>query len=56
MGIFGNLVKLAVDVAVTPLAIAKDVITLGGSITDEEAATPQKLEDIVQDAEDLFDL
>lgn len=55
MGLFGNLMKLATDMAVTPLAVAKDVVTLGGELTDEAPATPQKLGDIAQDLQDIID-
>ena len=43
MGFFGNVFDLVTDVVVTPLAIVKDVVTLGGAVTDEESATVQKL-------------
>lgn len=55
MGFFSNLAKLATDVAVTPLAVVKDVVTLSGELTDEPPATPQKLGDIVEDVQDLID-
>lgn len=55
MGFFDNIIKLATDVAVTPLAVAKDVVTLGGSLTDEDSATVEKLNDIVEDLGDLID-
>lgn len=55
MGLFGNLVKLATDVVVLPLAVAKDVVTLGGAVTDEDPATLDKLGDIVEDIEDVIE-
>lgn len=55
MGFFGNVFKLATDIVVAPIAVAKDVVTLGGALTDEEAATPQKLGDIAEDIQDLID-
>jgi len=55
MGIFGDLFKLTVDVVTTPVAIVKDVVTLGGELTDERSAVVQKLEDIKEDLDDLTD-
>lgn len=36
MKIFGQLVRTAVNVALLPVAIAKDVVTLGGMCNDAE--------------------
>lgn len=55
MGFFGSLIKTAMDVATTPLAIAKDVVTLGGAITEEESATKQKLQQLVDDWDEIRD-
>lgn len=41
--------------AVTPLAIAKDVVTLGGVVTEEESATLNQLEKIKEDLDELTD-
>lgn len=47
MGFFGSLTKLALDVIETPIAIVKDVATLGGSITEQSKSyTAKKLDDI----------
>lgn len=35
MGLFGNIVKTAVNVATLPLAVVKDVATCGGVMNDE---------------------
>ena len=32
----GSLIKSAINVAVTPIEVAKDVATLGGALTDEK--------------------
>jgi len=53
MGLFGKLIKLAINTATTPIDIAKDVVTLGGSITDEESATLAKLRKLQEDVDDL---
>lgn len=50
MGLFGNLLKVAIDVVETPIAVAKDVLTLGGSLNDQdEPYTKKKLEDLKDD-------
>ena len=36
MGLLGNIFRATVTVAVTPLAVVKDVVTLGGTLTDEK--------------------
>lgn len=51
---FGSLLKAAVGVVIeTPLAVAKDVVTLGGSITNErEPATLTALRRVAQNVND----
>ena len=50
MGFFGKLTKLALDLIETPVAIVKDVATLGGALTDKDKPyTQKKLEDIGDD-------
>jgi hypothetical protein len=52
MGLFGKIVKTAVNVATLPVAVAKDVVTLGGVSTDQKQPyTAQKLQQIKDDAE-----
>lgn len=55
MGIFGSLLKLGMDVITTPIAIVKDVATLGGAITEEKSAIAEKLEQLGDDWEELRD-
>lgn len=53
MGLFSALTKITIDVVTLPVAIAKDVVTLGGTITDQSKPyTAQKLDEIKEDAED----
>lgn len=53
MSLFGKLVNTVVNVATLPVAIAKDVITLGGVGTDRrESYTEEKLEQIKREAQD----
>lgn len=54
MGFFGKLTKLALDVIETPVAIVKDVATLGGALTDQDKSyTQKKLDDIGDDYDEL---
>ena len=55
MGLFGKLLKTAIDVATTPIDIVKDVVTLGGSITDEESALVKKAKRLQNDLEEVRD-
>jgi hypothetical protein len=50
MGLFGNLAKLAMDVIETPISVVKDVVTMGGALTDQtKPYTAQSIEDIGKD-------
>ena len=53
MGLFSAIVKIGVDLARLPVAVVKDVITLGGISTEQEKPyVAQILDDIRDDAED----
>lgn len=50
MSFFGSLGKLVMDVVETPVAIVKDVITMGGALEDKkEPYTLTKLKDMGKD-------
>ena len=52
MGLFGKLVSTAINVATLPVAVAKDVVTLGGvSTRSGRSAVVQKLEQIKEEAQ-----
>ncbi len=51
MGLFGKIVATAINVATLPYAVAKDVVTLGGTMTDQRSAIVKKLEQIKEEAE-----
>ncbi len=54
MGFFGSLTKLALDVIETPIAIVKDVATLGGTVNDKmQSYTSKKIDDIAGDYADM---
>lgn len=56
MGFLGSLTKLALDVVVTPIAVIKDVVTLGGELSDEKGSyTGRKIDDIENDFDELKD-
>ena len=56
-GILENLTKAVVGVVIeTPIALVKDVVTLGGAITDDdEPATVTALRNVVQNIEKAID-
>jgi hypothetical protein len=52
MSLFGAIVRTVVNVATLPVAIVKDVFTLGGVCTEQDKPyTAQKLEQIKEEAE-----
>jgi len=56
MGLFGKILKTGIDTLTTPVAIVKDVVTMGGSLSDEsEPYTVKKLKQIGSDLEDVYD-
>lgn len=56
MGLFGSLIKLTLDVIETPIAVVKDVATLGGSLTDQDLPyTVKKVKDIGKDFDKIKD-
>ena len=56
MSFFGKLGRLTLDLIETPVAIIKDVATMGGSLTDQdEPYTKQKLNDLQDDYDGLKD-
>lgn len=56
MSIFGKLLKTGFDIVTTPVAIAKDVVTIGGLLTDQRKPyTAQKLKQLGEDAEEIRD-
>ena len=54
MSLFGKLIRTTVNVITLPVAIVKDVVTLGGVATKGEVKpyTAEKLEKIKEEAED----
>jgi len=56
MGLLGSLLKTVIDVVETPIAMVKDVATMGGELTDQKKCyTQQKLEEISEDWSDTKD-
>lgn len=56
MGFLGKLTAAALDVALTPVDIVKDVCTLGGAIVGRDKPyTVQRLQDAVEHVEEAID-
>ena len=59
MGLLGSLLKTTIHVATTPLEVVKDVVTMGGVLTEQdEPYTVQrgkKLVDDMKEGEDEVD-
>jgi len=56
MGIIGKTFKTLIHTATTPLDVAKDIVTMGGVMTDKEKPyTAEKLSKILEDIEELSD-
>ena len=56
MGLFGKITQGFIDIALTPVDVAKDIVTLGGTSTDqEEPYTLQKAKKLKDKAEDIYD-
>lgn len=56
MSFLGSIIKTGLGVVTVPVAIVKDVATLGGSITDNgETYTGEKLRNIVKNADRAID-
>jgi len=53
MGLFDSLLKTTIHVATSPLDVVKDVVTLGGTLTDEESAICKKLKRLGDDIEEI---
>lgn len=52
MGLFGKLVATAINVATLPVAVAKDVVTMGGiSTRSGKSAIVQKLQQIKDESQ-----
>lgn len=53
MGLFGALIKTAINIVTLPVDIIKDIHTFGGAMTDQpKTYTEQKLEKIKEEASD----
>jgi len=51
MSLFSALIKVAVETIQLPLAVVKDVVTLGGSMNDNGSYVKEKLDDIKEASE-----
>ena len=56
MGLFGKLLKTTLDVATSPVAVIKDIATMGGALTDQRKPyTAQKFDQLGDDVEEIRD-
>ncbi len=53
MGLFDSLLTGAIHVITSPLDVVKDVVTLGGNLTDEESSIARKLRILGNDVDDI---
>lgn len=54
MSILGKLLKTTLDVVTSPVAVVKDIATLGGVTTDQRKPyTAQKLDQLGDDLEEI---
>ena len=53
---FGELFSAAIDIATSPIEVAKDVVTLGGVLNDKsESYTEKRLRKLKDDAEAVIE-
>jgi hypothetical protein len=48
-----SLTKITIRTAILPVAIVKDVVTMGGAITNEPSAVAKNISKTVEDLENL---
>ena len=53
MGLFDSLLRTSIHAITSPLDVVKDVVTLGGTMTDEESAIAKKLRKLGDDISDI---
>ncbi len=56
MGFLGKLTAVVIQTALTPVAVVKDVITMGGVLTDHPGTyTVKSLKDVADTLDDAID-
>ena len=56
MGLLGSLLKTTIHIVTTPVEIAKDMVTMGGVLTDQDKPyTAQRAAKLKRDIEDVDD-
>lgn len=54
MSIFGKLLKTTLDVVTSPVAVVKDIATLGGAVTGrQQTYTGEKLDQLGDDVQEI---
>lgn len=49
MGILGNIFKVVTDIVEVPIAMGKDVLTMGGVLDDRGSYTAEKMKELKDD-------
>ncbi len=49
MSLFGKLVKTFINVAELPVAVTKDILTLGGTVTEQDVPYTRQLVEKIKD-------
>jgi hypothetical protein len=52
MKLFGQIVRTTVNVAMLPVAVVKDAVTLGGNLTDERSAVLEAIERLKRESDE----
>lgn len=56
MGLFNDIFEGAIDLATAPIEVAKDIVTLGGTVNGQDKSYTQKrLLKLKDDAENVID-
>lgn len=56
MGLFGSILKTTIHVVTAPVEIAKDAVTMGGLLTDEdESYTVKRAKKLARDVREIED-
>lgn len=55
MKLFGQIVRTVVNAALLPVAVAKDVVTIGGILIDRPSATKEAIERLKDEASPEWD-
>lgn len=56
MGLFGKILKTTINIATAPIAVAADVVTMGGILTDKKKTyTETQVKEIAKNVGEVID-